>query len=778
MPIVPTPPLKTTAIRAPTANIDNHTVVLKQLKEATELAQRLRGNPMDSFVRLSELTNAGVVVYNGGVVGGVGSGSGPFPPTPPTPTQPQVVYMSEEGVSDSSDFLTPGPAGPAGPAGAVGPQGIPGEDGVDGDPGPPGPTGAMGLQGYMGPMGLPGEDGEDGTPGLPGLNGAVGAIGPQGPPGEDGFDGDIGFPGPIGATGPQGFIGPQGPPGEDGADGDVGPPGPTGPQGIQGLPGYGMIPDDYSGEEYLVVAPMTETTGAGQYFGGPVVITPAGTSNALTLNGYADEYALAIFGSSTTSQSLGVYVAAGTNGSDAAFFFQNQARNQSFLTIFGDGHGVLGYNSNSAQVFTWNAAGNVVVGAPASGVAFTVNGEILSAATGVLGYRMSGTLNGATSVTAYEDTGTAGTGVTSLYTSYYSGFSVAAGSQTLAAARGFSYNDAVIGSGAALTTQQAFYCGPMVGGTNNRAYTGAVVAAAGAYNLYMSGTALNYLAGHLLIGSATDNAGGQILQVTGASLFTGAITLGTTGTGTTITQLAGSAAGQTLAINGSNAGTNADAGGAINITAGSGLTTGVGGSLTLSTGNSPTGTNTASILFNTGTGATAVQALSLAAGGLATFAGNVATPAVNVTGSAAPANGIYEFGTNILGFATNSVNVGAIDANGVEYGMQPTPTAVNATATLTIAQLLTTIITSTTAAAVTGTLPTGTLTDGGVLGGNAVNNTSFDWSVINTGASNSFTVAAGSAHTLVGSGTVSALTSGRFRTRKTGSNTYVTYRLS
>ena len=56
-------------------------------------------------------------------------------------------------------------------------------------------------------------------------------------------------------------------------------------------------------------------------------------------------------------------------------------------------------------------------------------------------------------------------------------------------------------------------------------------------------------------------------------------------------------------------------------------------------------------------------------------------------------------------------------------------------------------------------------------------NDSFDWSAIATGA-NSFTVTASTGHTIVGSGVVATVTSGRFRTRKTAANTFVTYRLA
>lgn len=129
--------------------------------------------------------------------------------------------------------------------------------------------------------------------------------------------------------------------------------------------------------------------------------------------------------------------------------------------------------------------------------------------------------------------------------------------------------------------------------------------------------------------------------------------------------------------------------------------------------------------------------------------------------------------------ATTGLGTGrlALDTGGILYPFQPTPTAVNATATLTIAQMRTLIITSTSAAAVTMTLPTGTLADAGILAGIGFVNICFDWSIINTGPS-LVTLAAGTAHTIVGTTTTATLTSSQWRTRKTAANTFVTYRLS
>ena len=103
-----------------------------------------------------------------------------------------------------------------------------------------------------------------------------------------------------------------------------------------------------------------------------------------------------------------------------------------------------------------------------------------------------------------------------------------------------------------------------------------------------------------------------------------------------------------------------------------------------------------------------------------------------------------------------------------------TANGLNATGTLTVGLIQGGIVTSTTASAVTATLDTGAVMDSAHT--MAIND-GFLWSAINTG-SNSFTVTASSGHTIVGSGIVSAGTSGRFQTIKTATNTFTTYRLA
>lgn len=113
-----------------------------------------------------------------------------------------------------------------------------------------------------------------------------------------------------------------------------------------------------------------------------------------------------------------------------------------------------------------------------------------------------------------------------------------------------------------------------------------------------------------------------------------------------------------------------------------------------------------------------------------------------------------------------------------DFFQQGAPTALSASATLTIAQLLGAIVTTSGTVAITLTLPTGTLTDAGITGPVLPVNGCFDWAVINTGTSSgAVTMAAGTGHTLVGSATVAIGTSAGFRTRKTAANTFVSYRV-
>ncbi len=197
--------------------------------------------------------------------------------------------------------------------------------------------------------------------------------------------------------------------------------------------------------------------------------------------------------------------------------------------------------------------------------------------------------------------------------------------------------------------------------------------------------------------------------------------------------------------------------------AGSYLTSITSGNVTTALGYTPTSV----------TGLTGTQSVAAFKTGLSLAKADVGLANVdNTADSAKPVSTAQQTALNL------KANIASPQFTGTAFFAQPTPTALSATTTLTIAQLLTLILTVSGTTAKTLTLPTGTLTDAGVLAGALPVQTGFEWYVINTGTSTgAITMAAGTGHTYVGSVTVAIATSARFLTVKTATNTFVTYRI-
>jgi hypothetical protein len=155
-------------------------------------------------------------------------------------------------------------------------------------------------------------------------------------------------------------------------------------------------------------------------------------------------------------------------------------------------------------------------------------------------------------------------------------------------------------------------------------------------------------------------------------------------------------------------------------------------------------------------------------------------------GTAANRPSVPDFPSDTFGFYyatdTKQLSYGLAGASSwlaITNGAQPTPTAKTGSATLTIAELQTSIITATSASAVALTLPTGTLTDAGLGSGTMAVDQSFDYYVINLGSSSGVvTMTAGTDHSIVGLATLAINTSSQFRCRKTAANTFVSYRMT
>jgi hypothetical protein len=161
--------------------------------------------------------------------------------------------------------------------------------------------------------------------------------------------------------------------------------------------------------------------------------------------------------------------------------------------------------------------------------------------------------------------------------------------------------------------------------------------------------------------------------------------------------------------------------------------------------------------------------LAAAKASLAYVKGDVGLGNVDNTSDAnKPVSTAQQTALNLKADVANPVHSGQI------YFQQVAPTTKGAAATLTIAEILVSIVQYTGAAA-NLTLPTGTLSDAGILGGALAVDRAFEWVLINTG-SGIATLVAGTAHTIVGTATVAVGATARFWTRKTATNTFVTYR--
>lgn len=161
--------------------------------------------------------------------------------------------------------------------------------------------------------------------------------------------------------------------------------------------------------------------------------------------------------------------------------------------------------------------------------------------------------------------------------------------------------------------------------------------------------------------------------------------------------------------------------------------------------------------------------------------------AAEVTGGAGTANN--DDGGNVVisgGAPHGTGKEGIIALRSIVIKPQGAPTAKTTTAAISAAELMAGIITTTGATAPSEhQLPTGTLIDAELPG--IATGDSFDFYVINTGtgASDDATLTVNTDVTIVGNPTVGAITdgtttdgSGHFRMRRSGTNTYVCYRIA
>ena len=136
------------------------------------------------------------------------------------------------------------------------------------------------------------------------------------------------------------------------------------------------------------------------------------------------------------------------------------------------------------------------------GIGTTVNQTTSQLVVGGTALATTTSIYGISSQTTAPSTATASS------INYYSVTNTAASAFTLSQAIGFQATQGTIGSGSTITAQYGFFAAStLTGATNNYGFYGNLAAATGRWNLYMNGTAANYMAGQLGIGTTSLTSG-------------------------------------------------------------------------------------------------------------------------------------------------------------------------------------------------------------------------------------------------------------------------------
>jgi hypothetical protein len=271
-------------------------------------------------------------------------------------------------------------------------------------------------------------------------------------------------------------------------------------------------------------------------------------------------------------------------------------------------------------------------------------GSLGIGSTSLTGYtlRNSKNITGASLSIAYASEGSVQSDVT-IAQGYRSVIATQATAFTLTNLQHFVAGQGTFGAGSTVTNQYAFFADSgLISATNNFGFYGNLTSSGSSrWNLYMNGTAPNYLNGVLNIGTTT--LSGFNLDVNGTGRFESQLTIG------------------------SNSGLGLDLISVISTALPTSSLKSVIGSL-----NSGFGYAAGTLYLQPRTGVTAPlilgtegsPRLTIASTGAATFTSSVTAASFIPTSSTIPTNGMYLSGTNTLGFATNGTLDMTLDANG------------------------------------------------------------------------------------------------------------------
>jgi hypothetical protein len=218
------------------------------------------------------------------------------------------------------------------------------------------------------------------------------------------------------------------------------------------------------------------------------------------------------YNSSGTPNTAGIFMAPqGDADSGVAFCVGNPLGFQYKVGIGFNGEvngGKTGGIADSSIRDDGNATTSIQINGTHSGGAINIaagSGSINIGATATAGnlVRIAGALSGATACIGVFHAGTIAASVTSGYDAFKTTVGTAASAFTLSNFRHYYASQGTIGAGSAITDQAGFIVdSSMTGATNNYGFYGAIAAGSQRWNLYMVGTAQNYLAGVTGVGIA------------------------------------------------------------------------------------------------------------------------------------------------------------------------------------------------------------------------------------------------------------------------------------
>ena len=418
--------------------------------------------------------------------------------------------------------------------------------GYTGSQGPIGYTGSLGATGPTGPIGYTGSLGATGPTGPIGYTGSLGATGPTGPTGPIGYTGSLGA---TGATGPIGYTGSLGATGPTGPIGYTGSLGATGYTGSLGAIGYTGSQGPVSGSNTTIqfndsgvangVAGFTFTKStnsvyiAGSLGLGSVALTEYSFRNSLPITGATTSHAnysdgIIQSGVTTTGSYYTTVASQATGGFTTSFLAHYYATQGTLSSTVTNQYGLNIGSSLIGATNNYGVYSNIPVGTGdwnlyVAGTAWNYfAGQVGIGSTTLTAYslRVSQSIVGATTSYSVSVDATIASTVTSTAYAYHSSVTTASAAFTITSLIHYGIVAPAKGVGSTITNQYGFSTGSnLIDATNNYGFYSNIASGTGEWNLYAAGSASNYMAGRLGLGTTSITGHGLInaLSITGAT---------------------------------------------------------------------------------------------------------------------------------------------------------------------------------------------------------------------------------------------------------------------